>query len=236
MRSSFRISSPLTSSRSRRRCKWRCVLVKTKEPKIEWHVSQRNPTDLIDYLANAGYVAREIAVERFYKRPGMWCTWCDYLPVCLKDEKKMAETLVHLRAFLEVELLQGLHPRQMRFANAPLASRCSRSSSSARLGPPTRIRSFCVIQVARVDHPSSYLRSRKYCRIVDSAAVCAGSSALIRCQTRCAVWRCMRGVVRSTSRIASMKGISLGALASRICCRVESVKFAVSKVIFPLSR
>jgi hypothetical protein len=27
--------------------------------------------DLIEYLAKAGYVAREIADSRFYKRPGM---------------------------------------------------------------------------------------------------------------------------------------------------------------------
>jgi len=74
-----------------------CVLVKTKEPKIEWHVSGRNPDDLIDYLTKAGYVAREIASGRFYKRPGMWCAWCDFLPVCLKDERKTVETLVRIR-------------------------------------------------------------------------------------------------------------------------------------------
>jgi putative RecB family exonuclease len=73
-----------------------CVLVKTKEPKIEWHVSQRNSDDLLDYLAKAGYVAREIAGERFYKRPGMWCSWCDYLPACLKDDRRVAETLVRV--------------------------------------------------------------------------------------------------------------------------------------------
>jgi hypothetical protein len=48
-----------------------CILVKTKEPKIEWHVSDRNPDDLMDYLAKTGYVAREIVAGRFYKRPGM---------------------------------------------------------------------------------------------------------------------------------------------------------------------
>jgi RecB family exonuclease len=74
-----------------------CVLVKTKEPKIEWHVSERNPGDLLDYLAKAGYVAREIGAGRFFKRPGLWCTWCDFLPVCLRDERKIAETLVQIR-------------------------------------------------------------------------------------------------------------------------------------------
>lgn len=73
-----------------------CVLVKTKEPKIEWHVSERNPADLIDYLAKAGHVAREISRGRFFKRPGLWCTWCDFLPVCLRDEHAVQETLVRL--------------------------------------------------------------------------------------------------------------------------------------------
>jgi len=71
-----------------------CVLVKTKEPKIEWHLSERSPDDLTAYLAKAGYVAREIAASRFYKRPGMWCAWCDFLPMCLRDERKVEETLV----------------------------------------------------------------------------------------------------------------------------------------------
>jgi hypothetical protein len=71
-----------------------CVLVKTKEPKIEWQVSERSSEDLVEYLAKAGHVAREIKARRFFKRPGLWCTWCDFLPVCLKDERKIAETLV----------------------------------------------------------------------------------------------------------------------------------------------
>ncbi len=73
-----------------------CVLVKTKEPKIEWHICGRNPDDLLDYLAKAKYVAREITSERFFKRPGMWCSWCDFLPVCLRDARKTAETLVRV--------------------------------------------------------------------------------------------------------------------------------------------
>ncbi len=59
-------------------------------------MSQRNVDHLLDYLAKAGYVAHEITAGRFYKRPSMWCAWCDFLPVCLKDERKIAETLVRL--------------------------------------------------------------------------------------------------------------------------------------------
>ena len=49
---------------------------------------------LAEFLAKANYVGREIADRRFYKRPGKWCSWCDYLPVCVKDEKRIKETLV----------------------------------------------------------------------------------------------------------------------------------------------
>jgi RecB family exonuclease len=73
-----------------------CVFVKTKEPKIEWHISGRNGERLTEFLDKAGYLAGEITAERFYKRPGKWCSWCDYLPVCLKDEKGIKETLVQI--------------------------------------------------------------------------------------------------------------------------------------------
>jgi len=73
-----------------------CVLVKTKEPKIEWHLTRRTPDQLTEYLGKVGYLAREIQAGHFYKRPGMWCTWCDFLPVCLGDTKKVQETLVQV--------------------------------------------------------------------------------------------------------------------------------------------
>ena len=59
------------------------MLVKTKEPKIEWKIATRDGHELLEYLVKAKYVAGEIAAERFYKRPGKWCSWCYYLPVCL---------------------------------------------------------------------------------------------------------------------------------------------------------
>ena len=73
-----------------------CVLVKTKEPKIEWHLAARSGADLAEFLAKAEYIGGEIAAGRFYKRPGKWCAWCDYLPVCLKDEKRVEETLLQI--------------------------------------------------------------------------------------------------------------------------------------------
>lgn len=73
-----------------------CVLVKTKEPKIEWHVTTRSEEDVSLYLEKLGYVAREIATDRFYRRTGMWCSWCDFLPVCLGDERKATDSLIKM--------------------------------------------------------------------------------------------------------------------------------------------
>lgn len=73
-----------------------CVLVKTKDPKVEWHLSKRTGDQITEFLAKAEYVAREIAAARFYKRSGKWCSWCDHLPVCVKDKRKVEETLVRI--------------------------------------------------------------------------------------------------------------------------------------------
>lgn len=73
-----------------------CVFVRTKEPRIEWHLSRRNGPQLAEFLQKAEYVAREINAQHFYKRPGTWCSWCDYLPVCLGDTTKAEEALVRI--------------------------------------------------------------------------------------------------------------------------------------------
>src|SRR5215510_16297677 len=72
------------------------VLIKTKEPKIEWHASNRSPEQLLEYISKVGYLAREIKAGNFYKRPGKHCSWCDYLPICLGDVSKAQETLVQI--------------------------------------------------------------------------------------------------------------------------------------------
>lgn len=71
-----------------------CVLVKTKEPKIEWHFSRRSGEQLSEFLAKVETVAQAIAAGVFYKRPGQWCAWCDYLPCCLGDQARVAATLM----------------------------------------------------------------------------------------------------------------------------------------------
>lgn len=73
-----------------------CVLVKTKEPRIEWQTTTRDADQFAAFLAKADLVAQDIGSARFYKRPGKHCAWCDFLPVCLRDKPKAEETLVQI--------------------------------------------------------------------------------------------------------------------------------------------
>lgn len=74
-----------------------CVLVKTKEPRIEWHFAERDAGRLAEYLAKVQLIAGDIAAGKFYKRPGKWCSYCDFLPVCLGNKKEAQETLVKIK-------------------------------------------------------------------------------------------------------------------------------------------
>lgn len=71
-----------------------CVLIKTKTPRIEWLITDRSADEVVEYLAKARFVANEIKQGHFYKRPGKWCAWCDYLSVCVGDTEKTRGTLV----------------------------------------------------------------------------------------------------------------------------------------------
>jgi hypothetical protein len=71
-----------------------CVFVKTQKPKIEWHKSCRSAGEMMEFLSKVSHIAGEIISGRFYKRPGKWCSWCDYLPICTKDTAKAKQTLV----------------------------------------------------------------------------------------------------------------------------------------------
>ena len=73
-----------------------CVFVKTKEPRIEWHFAERTSQDLVDYVEKARMCGEDILAEKFYKRPGKHCAYCDFLPVCMGNGKKAVETLVRI--------------------------------------------------------------------------------------------------------------------------------------------
>lgn len=71
-----------------------CVFVKTARPRIDWHTSERGVAQIGEYLQKLTLVGYAINARHFYKRPGWWCTMCNYLPVCLGDEKTIGERLV----------------------------------------------------------------------------------------------------------------------------------------------
>ena len=72
------------------------VFVKTKEPRIDWYVSKRSGPDLAEFVGKAGFIASEIQAGHFFKRPGKWCSYCDFLPVCLADFQRAKETLIQV--------------------------------------------------------------------------------------------------------------------------------------------
>lgn len=73
-----------------------CVLTKTKTPRITWHITGRSGRDLSALISKATLVERGIVQGEFHRRPGLWCRWCDFLPVCTGDHDKVAETLNRL--------------------------------------------------------------------------------------------------------------------------------------------
>jgi len=71
-----------------------CVSIKAKDPRIEWHVTQRTPEQVMEYLEKAELVAEQIEHGNFYKPPGKWCRQCEFLPVCMGHKKKAQQTLI----------------------------------------------------------------------------------------------------------------------------------------------
>lgn len=49
---------------------------------------------MVEYLEKVDHVVEAIRAGRFYKRSGRWCSYCDFLPLCLGDQAE--ETLVHV--------------------------------------------------------------------------------------------------------------------------------------------
>ena len=73
-----------------------CVFVKTKEPRIEWHFAKRSANERAEYVEKVRLVSKDIAAGKFYKRPGKHCAYCDFLPLCMGDQKTAQETLVRI--------------------------------------------------------------------------------------------------------------------------------------------
>lgn len=66
-------------------------IIKTKTPSIQKQEGFRTIRDFIDLFETAKAVYENIMDGRFYRNPGMHCSWCDYAPVCAgKDRAELA--------------------------------------------------------------------------------------------------------------------------------------------------
>lgn len=73
-----------------------CVLVKTKKPQVRWHFTKRSADDVIAYLQKIDVISAAVQAGVFYRRPGKWCRQCDFLPLCLGNERKANESLLRI--------------------------------------------------------------------------------------------------------------------------------------------
>lgn len=73
-----------------------CVFVKTKKPYIQWLEADRNDAEAEEFQEKVKAVCDDILQEKFYKNIGMHCSWCDFLPLCLKDEQSIKENLIQI--------------------------------------------------------------------------------------------------------------------------------------------
>jgi CRISPR/Cas system-associated exonuclease Cas4 (RecB family) len=73
-----------------------CVLLKLKEPRIEWHFALRSEEDIAEYQEKLRLLAADIERGRFPKKTsscGMF-GGCEYRPLCLGHEVRIRETLM----------------------------------------------------------------------------------------------------------------------------------------------
>ncbi|MFZ5875420.1 MAG: PD-(D/E)XK nuclease family protein [Nitrospirota bacterium] len=73
-----------------------CVLLKLKEPRIEWHFATRTTEEVAEYRDKLALVASDIVRGRFPKKTSSCGQWggCDYRPLCLGDETAIRKYLV----------------------------------------------------------------------------------------------------------------------------------------------
>ncbi|MEW6682636.1 MAG: PD-(D/E)XK nuclease family protein [Nitrospirota bacterium] len=84
-----------------------CVLLKLKEPRIEWHFATRRPEEVAEYRDKLALVASDIVRGRFPKKTSSCGQWggCDYRPLCLGDEAAIPKDLVLTEEITDEEVI-----------------------------------------------------------------------------------------------------------------------------------
>ena len=84
-----------------------CVLLKLKDPRIEWHFATRSPEDVAEYQEKLALVASDMVRGRFPKKTSSCGQWggCDYRPLCLGDEAAIRKDLVLMEEITDEDLI-----------------------------------------------------------------------------------------------------------------------------------
>jgi len=72
-----------------------CVLLKLKEPRIEWYFSARSEQDVAEYQEKLQLIASDIECKRFPKKTSSCghMGGCEFKPLCLGDEAQIRDKL-----------------------------------------------------------------------------------------------------------------------------------------------
>lgn len=84
-----------------------CVLLKLKEPRIEWHFSTRREEEIVEYREKLRIVAADIERGRFPKKSASCglLGGCDFKPLCLGNEEKIQSGLYLPKEVSEEEII-----------------------------------------------------------------------------------------------------------------------------------
>ena len=62
------------------------VLLKKKSPDVQFLHSVRTVEDYRDYQVKVMKIASDIQAGFFFKKPSMYCAFCDFSPLCRKQQ------------------------------------------------------------------------------------------------------------------------------------------------------
>jgi len=84
-----------------------CVLLKLKDPRIEWHFATRTEEEIAEYQEKLRLILADIDGGRFPKKSSSCGLWggCDFLPLCLGCESRIRETLILQEEIPEEEVI-----------------------------------------------------------------------------------------------------------------------------------
>ncbi|MFH0796989.1 MAG: PD-(D/E)XK nuclease family protein [Candidatus Omnitrophota bacterium] len=69
------------------------ILLKKKEPEVNFVFAVRNTEDYLDYQVKVMKTVADIESGFFYKKPSLYCGFCSFCPICRNQKEEIAATL-----------------------------------------------------------------------------------------------------------------------------------------------